>query len=187
MRTLIVNVDRLTWEQDSVGDALWEGKYFSGIAFEEHLPTGTVLAVIGYRFGKLHGAAREWDATGRLLEEEYYDQGGNHGPIRKWYRSGQLAESAHSEHSIDMRSKRWDDNGKLVEETYLLESDARWAKLQEERKRDSSPTVDIDLSTLTFFERPEGWGRNESDLPPPQPPPSVELCRALETHSLAKP
>jgi antitoxin component YwqK of YwqJK toxin-antitoxin module len=104
MKTLILNVERLTREQDSVGDALWEGSYFSGIAFEEDAATGTVVAVTGYRFGKLHGAAREWDTAGWLIEEEYNDQGGNHGPIRKWYPNGQLAESAHSEHSIDMRS-----------------------------------------------------------------------------------
>jgi hypothetical protein len=185
MAILIVNVDKLNWEQDSVGDCLLGGKYFSGIAFEAHSGTGTIVAVTGYRFGKLHGAARERDPSGLLREEEYNDQGGNHGPIRKWHRNGQLAESAHSEHSINLRSKRWDESGKLIEEKYLLETDARWRRLQEERKRGACPIIDIDLKTLTFFERPEGWGRNEADLTPPQPPPSLELCRALEAQTLA--
>ncbi len=180
MTTLVVNINRLVWEQDSVGDALWEGKYFSGIVFEDDPVNGTVLAVVGYRFGKRHGAVREWNRAGRLLDEEYEDVGGSHGPFRKWYPNGQLAMSGYTEHSINLRSKRWAEDGKLLEEKYLLEGDPRWAKLEAERKRGPSPIIDIDLATLAFFERPEGWGRNELDLPQPQPPPSLQLCRSLE-------
>lgn len=180
MTTLVVNINRLIWEQDSVGDALWEGRYFSGIAYEEHPATGTVLAVVGYRFGKRHGAIREWNVAGRLLDEEYEDVGGSHGPFRKWHQNGQLAESGYTEHSINLRLKRFAEDGKLLEEKHLPESDARWAKLEAERKRGPAPIVDIDLTTLTFFERPEHWGMNELDLPQPLPPPSLQLCRARE-------
>lgn len=172
------------WEQDSVGDALWEGKYFSGIAYEDHPATGAVLSVVGYRFGKRHGAIREWNGAGHPIDEEYEDLGGGHGPFRKWYPNGQLAEAGHTEHSINLWSKRWDEDGRLMEEKYLLETDPRWGELEAERKRGPSPIIDIDLATLTFFERPEGWGRNESDLPPPPRAPSLELCRALEAQSL---
>lgn len=183
---LVLHGDRLSYTEDSAGDALWQGKYFSGISFEEHPATGAVIVVVGHRFGKLHGAWRAWDIAGRPTEEQYYEKGGGHGPLRRWYPNGQLAESLYSEHSIDTRTTRWDENGRLVEERYLLETDPSWAKLEQERKRGPRPIVDIDLATLTFFERPEGWGRNESDLPSPPPPPSLELCRALEARGLAR-
>lgn len=186
MQPLVVHDDRLGFVEDTTGDALLDGQYFSGISFEENAATRAVIAVVGYHFGKLHGAWRSWDVAGRLTEEEYYARGGYHGPRRKWYANGQLAESLHSEHFINMRTKRWDENGRLTEEKYLLETEPRWAKLEEERKRGPRPIVDIDLATLTFFERPEGWGRNESDLPPPLPPPSLELCRALEARTLGR-
>jgi hypothetical protein len=183
---LVVHDGRLSFVEDTTGDALLDGRYFSGISFEEDPQTRVILAVVGYHFGKFHGAWRSWDVAGRPIEEEYYHGGAFHGPRRKWYPSGQLAESLHSERFINMRTKRWDENGGLIEEKYLLETEPRWAKLEAERKRGPRPIVDIDLATLTFFERPEGWGRNESDLPPPPPPPSLELCRALEARSLAR-
>ena len=185
MTTLIVNVDQLRWERDSAGDALWGEKYFSGIAFEGHPTNNSVLSVTGYRFGKRHGASREWNVEGRLIDEEYEDVGGSHGPFRKWYPNGQLAESGHTEHSINVRFQRWDENGRLLEEKYLLESDPRFAKLEAERERAPSPIIDIDLKTLSFFDRARDWGRSAADLPPPQPAPSLELCRLLSARSLA--
>lgn len=183
---LVLNLDRLGTENTCAGCTLWEGKYFSGIAFEAHEATGTILAIAGFRHGMWHGAIREWDAAGRPLEEEYSEGGAPHGPSRKWYDNGQVAEFAYSERFINLHRKRWDENGRLIDEKVLLENEPRWAKLIEERQRGPRPIVDIDLATLTFFERPEGWGRNETDLPWPHEPPTWELCHELEARSLAR-
>jgi len=182
MRTLVVNNDRLENEQDSVGDALLDGDYFTGVAFEVHEATGAVVGVSGYKYGKRHGPFRVWHRSGRLKEEEYVELGAFHGPTRRWHRDGQLAEFEHYERFILTRSKRWDESGKLINE-YSLRDAATLAKLEHERKGRPRPVIDIDLTSFTFFERPEAWGQNESDLPAPQAAPSLELCRALEARS----
>lgn len=184
-KSLVLHDDRLSFVQDTTGDAMWQGKYFSGISFEDDPVTGAIIAVVGYRFGKLHGAWRSWDAAGRALEEEYYEGGAFHGPRRKWYANGRLAESEYSERFILIAARRWNESGTLISEKRLLETEPRWAQLEKERARGPRPIVDIDLATMTFFERPEGWGRNESDLPPPPRAPSLELCRALEQQSIS--
>ncbi len=184
MNTLVVNLDRLDVEQDTIGDSLLKGEYFTGIAFEEHAATGSVVAVVGFRDGKRHGAVRDWTSDGRLTEEEYLERGAPHGPRRTWHRNGQLAVCEYSEHFFLIQSKRWDENGMLVEE-YSLRDAATLQKLAEAHKRRPRPIIDIDLKTLTFFERPEGWGRSDTDLPAPQAAPSLVLCRALEAQTLA--
>jgi hypothetical protein len=74
--------------------------------------------------------------------------------MRRWHSNGQLAEFEYRERFVRLRVKRWDETGKLLTENYHPMGDPLWAKLQEERKRSAQPVVDIDLKTLTFFERP---------------------------------
>ena len=116
MQTQVVNLDRIEIEQDSVGDALFEGKYFTGIAFEVHPTTMGVTGVVGYRDGKRHGALREWDSRCRPTDEEYVDLGGVHGPRRRWHRNGTLAESEHDEYAVLTLRKHWNENGTPLEE-----------------------------------------------------------------------
>lgn len=171
----VVDMSDLDESNDGNYDTLLNGKLFSGVAFELCAATGGVVSLLGFRNGRLHGPLRGWAPSGVIVEEKYYYLGGYHGPRRRWHEDGQLAESCHSEYDVNWRTKRWGEDGRLLEEKHLVESDPRWRRIEEADARYANRIVDIDLSTLSFFERPKGWGRDESDLPPPPGPPSRAL------------
>jgi hypothetical protein len=58
MNTPVVQIEYLATEQESIGDVCLDGKLFTGIAFEVRPTAGSVTGVLGYRYGKRHGAAR---------------------------------------------------------------------------------------------------------------------------------
>lgn len=183
MRTLVVNLERLGVEPDTVGNSLLDGHSFTGVAYEEGPNAGSIVGVYGYHLGKLHGPFRVWHHDGLLKEEEYRAKGALHGPRRTWHRNGQLAESSYTDYRVTTRLKRWDERGAVLESFLVAEDSAVWTKVEAERARGLRAILEIDLKTLSFLERPERWGRDESELPPPQRAPSLELCRALEVTS----
>ena len=180
---MIVNIERLEWTDDGYGDKTLDGKYYTGVAFEVDEETNLIIGLVGYLDGRFHGASRSWSPSGQPIRETYYFNGGYHGPLRKWHQNGVLAEEDYCEYGLGTRGRKWNEHGELVEETGLREGDYRIEQLERERARGLKPVVDIDLSTLQFFERGIGWGENPADISPPPPPPSTALCRSLETRA----
>ena len=98
----------------------------------------------------------------------------------------EIAAFVYTDQLVTSRIQRWDEDGKLLEDFSMRTDTPTFAKLEQNRKRRPYPVVDIDLKTLTFFERPADWGRDLAALPPPQAAPSLELCRLLEAQTSIK-
>jgi hypothetical protein len=185
-KPIVVNFERLEFEPDTIGNSLLGGAYFSGIAFEEDTHSRLVVGVYGYHLGKLHGPFRVWQSNGLIKEEEYRAKGALHGPRRRWHANGRLAEFSYTYYNITTRTKRWSESGSILEDFVLPESSPARTKAEEERERAAKPIIEIDLRSLEFHTRHDHWGSQESDLPPPQSAPRLDLCKALEAQTTSQ-
>ncbi|MFZ5892483.1 MAG: toxin-antitoxin system YwqK family antitoxin [Myxococcota bacterium] len=161
--TIKVDFDELDTTNDGYGDTILNGKLYSGVAYERFENGAALRSVSGFRSGKLHGASREWYASGRLKDETFYHMGAYHGPVRKWYPDGALQEEGYWEQGIRIREKQWGTDGVLLKEMSIRPDSADYQALLERRAAYKDvPVVDIDMQTLEFVERPAGWGSDAS-------------------------
>lgn len=105
---------------------------FTGIAYTTY-PNGGPMSEAEYRDGVFFGVSRGWWESGKPETEANYAFGALHGPSRSWHANGQLAEDELHEHGILIRSKRWDEQGSLIEEYQLDESDPSYEALLRSR------------------------------------------------------
>lgn len=91
------------------------GQLFTGTAFE-HDANGTLTAEISFLEGQESGLKRLWSPSGVLILERNMAFAGPHGPTRSWHENGQLAEEGLTEFAFYIWFKRWDQNGKLIED-----------------------------------------------------------------------
>jgi hypothetical protein len=150
---------------DAYGDVTLDGRLFSGVAYEKDAPTGALLALTGYREGKAHGPLRVWYPSGQIRTEVYNHGGGLHGPWREWYPDGGLSLDSYYEHNFKLRSKRWSEEGRLIETFELDPASPAFSDVSERRAKRNDPIVDIDLNDWELVERAAGWGRDETELP----------------------
>jgi antitoxin component YwqK of YwqJK toxin-antitoxin module len=101
---------------------------FTGVAFSRH-KDGWLEKEIEYRNGAEWGMKRHWYAPNKLLEEAQMRAGVVHGKERIWYRNGKLEEEADCEFGITRRRETWDEDGNLVEQYELKETDPEFASL----------------------------------------------------------
>jgi antitoxin component YwqK of YwqJK toxin-antitoxin module len=94
---------------------VYDGKPFTGIGFEIE-QDGTVVSELEFVQGKLHGMSRGFYSSGQLEEETPYVNGLKHGVEREWFESGVLRREAILEFDVLMRSKVWNEEGKLIHE-----------------------------------------------------------------------
>ncbi len=66
---------------------LWKGQHTNGARWYEAVRLSDKLH-------SLHGARREWNDQGQMIEETHWWNGALHGAYRRWYADGQLAEEA---------------------------------------------------------------------------------------------
>lgn len=118
---------------DKEGLYYYDGSPFTGVAFTTY-PNGSPMSEAEYKDGLFNGVSRGWWESGKLEAESNYAFGALHGISRMWHASGQLAEEEEHEHAILVRSKKWDEAGKLVEEFELKESDPGYQALLQSRK-----------------------------------------------------
>ena len=165
--TTKVDFDQLDTADDGSGCILLNGNLFFGIAYEHDEKSGILIGLAGYFFGAAHGASRDWHANGKLATEIYHKTGSRHGPWREWYETGAPKVHSYWECDLCLWKTRWDEHGNLVED-YRLASESKYARKIEERLREGNwRIIDIDVETMEFFERPQGWGK---DLPPEAEP-----------------
>ena len=165
--TAKVDVDLLDVSDDGTKDILLDGKLFSGIAYEHDDDSGVLIGLAGYSFGASHGPFRTWHPHGKIATEFYYRNGLRNGPQREWHKTGIPKLHSYWECDFCLWKYEWDEHGALSE-NFKLESESKYAlKIRERLSQGTWKTIDIDVKTMEFFERPQGWGK---DLPPEAEP-----------------
>lgn len=99
------------------------GVPFTGVAITQDTRGGWVQAEEEYKDGLVCGLVRTWHAPGLLATEEVCAWGVRHGHYREWSDSGNLLAEGYYQYGIRVAETRWDDDGKLVEDYQLKESD----------------------------------------------------------------
>jgi len=129
--------------QDSLdypGDGYYylDNEPFTGVAFSLY-EDGSLEAATEYKHGLGWGLAREWFGPNKLQSEAELQRGVVHGKERIWYPDGRLREEGDYEHGITLKRKKWDEDGNLVEDFELKETDSNFTLLRQlreiERKR----------------------------------------------------
>jgi antitoxin component YwqK of YwqJK toxin-antitoxin module len=132
-RKIVTRVPYDSLEYSDDGDYCLDGRLFTGVAFSLD-EDGWLEKEIEYRNGAEWGMKRYWYAPDKLLEEAQMRAGVVHGKERRWYRTGNLEEEADCEFGIVLRRRTWDENGILLEEYELKETDGDFASLQKLRE-----------------------------------------------------
>ncbi len=118
---------------------------FTGLAFWLGAD-GQVRAEQEFRHGLEWGLGRKWNAARTLTLEAVSYRGVYHGVARKWHSNGQLAEECLSELGICLSRRRWDEQGRLIEDYQLQPThmDTRLLQLHRSQFPDAPP---ISIST----------------------------------------
>ncbi|QGJ71747.1 Hypothetical protein PBC10988_34550 [Planctomycetales bacterium 10988] len=130
----------------------YEGAPFTGIRVIQEIDFKTEEE---FRHGVLWGKSQTWWPSGRPWRELEFVSGLWHGTIKKWHDNGQMAELTKAEVGIPIARKRWDEEGRLIED-YKIENDPEEAsrlrkewdmvKRYYERAGVPSPFQKIDLA-----------------------------------------
>jgi antitoxin component YwqK of YwqJK toxin-antitoxin module len=115
------------------GVMLLDGEPFDGVGYMVD-DAGQLVGEIEYRDGLEWGMKRGWNVPDQLYYEGRFFRGVLHGKQREWHSNGQLAEDGDFEFGFVLRKKRWDDEGNLLEEYELKETDPDYASLQDYRR-----------------------------------------------------
>jgi antitoxin component YwqK of YwqJK toxin-antitoxin module len=150
--TTKVCIEHLDIAEDGGGQLLYNGRPFSGIAYEYDEYTGAPLAVVGIRNGAKHGVWREWNSSGRMKLESYFCMGFRHGSWREWHDNGQILYEASWKCDLLVQRKQWNERGELTEEYHMLPGSPLHRTLEERRKEPFWCIVDINVETLEFVE-----------------------------------
>jgi antitoxin component YwqK of YwqJK toxin-antitoxin module len=118
------------------GDGLYykAGVPFTGVAITKDTHEGWVQAEEEYEDGLVCGMVRTWHAPDVPATEEVCAWGVRHGNYREWSESGQLLVEGYYQYGIRVSEKRWDENGKLVENYHLKETDPDFETLSLAKK-----------------------------------------------------
>ena len=161
--TIKADASALTISDDGYGDVLSNGDLFTGVAYEFDEVTGQLIGLAGYRYGKQHGPFRTWHPNGSLAEERYCADGGYHGPVREWHEDGSPKVHSYWQCSRQLWWDEWDERGNTVKSLRIRPGSESEQTIVARLSRGAWPVIDIDVETMEFFERPQGWGK---DLPP---------------------
>jgi antitoxin component YwqK of YwqJK toxin-antitoxin module len=117
----------------SNGGMYLDGEPFTGIAYFLD-DEGRLEAEVTYRAGSEVGLKRGWFENGQPSYEVFMFNGVFHGKKREWHRNGQLAEDSDYELGFELRHKRWDEEGELIEEFELDKDDPGYKRLEKFRE-----------------------------------------------------
>ncbi|WP_157832255.1 toxin-antitoxin system YwqK family antitoxin [Pseudomonas sp. 09C 129] len=127
---LRVPINELSYRQD--GLYYFNNEPFTGVAVEM-LENGHIKTEIEHRNGLQWGGAKEWYGPDRPMVESNFFEGVLHGRAREWHENGQIAEDGEYEYGITIWKKHWDENGVLVKEYSIDESDPRFQRVLQRR------------------------------------------------------
>ncbi len=109
-------------------------KLFTGVAYQLRRD-GQLASEEGFLNGQRHGPVRVWYPSGQLQEERTSYNGLVYGPEREWDEAGQLRREAFIEYGVRVREKKWDADGRLIEEYEMAPDDPRYSRLEGSRAR----------------------------------------------------
>jgi antitoxin component YwqK of YwqJK toxin-antitoxin module len=120
---------------DYPGDGYYylDDEPFTGVAVSLY-EDGSPKSETEFKNGLKWGLERHWFAVDKLRYEAELQRGVVHGKERVWYPDGQLKEEGDYEFGITLRRKKWDEDGNLVEDFELKETDSNYNLLQTLRK-----------------------------------------------------
>lgn len=126
-------------EVDYPGDGFYyfDGKRFTGMDYILNEDEGWLEAETEYVEGLPSGLKREWAGPGRLLFEAQFRGGVVHGRKRRWTDDGTIIEDGEYEYGIPLWEKIWDEDGNLMDDYKLKESDANYKLLLKNRRLES--------------------------------------------------
>lgn len=163
-QTLRVDFELLQQSDDASAAFTYDGRRFTGIAYEKD-SRGRLVSLSGYRDGRACGPLRTWYPSGQIELEQYYRRGRLHGPSREWHPNGRPRVDAYYERGHLLRTRRWGEDGTLVESARAAPSCGDVADLAGVGADEKDRLLDIDPSTGELVERPSDWGRDPSELP----------------------
>jgi antitoxin component YwqK of YwqJK toxin-antitoxin module len=122
-----VNADEIELTNDYV--YLWDGRPFTGIAFEldDH---ENIVSEIEFRNGLQMGTTRAYYPKGRLKREAQYENATLHGFARDWNEEGLVTSEEEYERGICIRRKTRDSTGNLSISYELKETDPQFEILR---------------------------------------------------------
>jgi len=115
------------------GMMLLDGVPFTGIG-EVLDATRGLIAEYEYRNGLKWGESRVWYSPGVRFQQGLFFMGTGHGKHREWYRNGTLKKELDYDLGYVVRRKVWDEDGDLIEDYKLQESEPKYESLQKFRK-----------------------------------------------------
>jgi antitoxin component YwqK of YwqJK toxin-antitoxin module len=95
------------------GERLWEGKPFTGIAFELHL-NGNLAIEVEIENGIENGTVREWYPSGKLKLEASGKNGEPDKRITEWFENGNLKSEAIIHFGRQIKEKIWNEHDVLI-------------------------------------------------------------------------
>jgi hypothetical protein len=107
----------------------YEDQPFTGISYFLG-KDGWVNAEHEYRDGMRWGLSKGWFKPGSLEHEEQWSQGLLHGRHQEWHEGGRLAVEEMYEYGIRLYGKRWDEQGNLIEDFRISETDPNFDTLE---------------------------------------------------------
>ena len=116
------NYDELDVDVD--GMYFWEGKPFTGTAYELHDNT-QVWSEVEMIEGMPNGEVREWFPSGKLKMEGYGKLGERESWSREWFENGTLKRESISENNRRIKELIWNEQGELISEYERPSSDKR--------------------------------------------------------------
>jgi antitoxin component YwqK of YwqJK toxin-antitoxin module len=111
----------------------YRGQRFTGVGYSD-VP-GHGRSEISYVQGMQDGAARDWYPSGQLKYEANYRENARHGTTREYGEDGSLIVEALYEHSVLVKSTRYDKCGVVVDSYAISERDPNFVRLQHLRER----------------------------------------------------
>lgn len=106
---------------------------FTGVAFSL-FEDGSLKSDTEYRQGLKWGLERHWFRPGNLEYEAEMQRGVLYGKKRSWNSDGKINEEGDYEHGITLRRRKWDEDGNLVENFELKQTDSNFNLLQQFRE-----------------------------------------------------
>jgi antitoxin component YwqK of YwqJK toxin-antitoxin module len=129
-------MSRVTFDELKLVSGLWvlNGRAYTGtVIFDD--PFGGLHYEEEYRNGEQHGLSRAWFVqTGKLNTDSVKRFGVLHGRLRRWHLNGQLAADEQYECGIRVSAQSWDQDGTILEDYTLAESDADYQRLVRYRR-----------------------------------------------------
>jgi antitoxin component YwqK of YwqJK toxin-antitoxin module len=120
----------------------YEGKPYTGVAYELD-GDGKLRSELTFFCGLPDGRWCDYYENGKLSGEDFYKLGQSHGQNREWYPEGTLKKEKVFEFGICTIKKKWDANGKLIENFKIDRNCDDYIRLENRRLTVEEDTISV--------------------------------------------